>query len=101
MKRRVVFGLVAILAVLAVGVWWMTSPRDRWRYKMTVEVETPEGVRTGSAVREVRYQPGGGGWIAQSRPQWYLRGEAVAVDLPGGRTLYALMAGNDRDVNYG
>ena len=24
-----------------------------WRYKMTVEIETPEGIKTGSAVREV------------------------------------------------
>jgi hypothetical protein len=24
-----------------------------WRYKMTVEVETPEGIKTGSAVRQM------------------------------------------------
>jgi hypothetical protein len=58
---------------------------------MTVEVETPDGLRTGSAVREVDYvsaaYAGGNFNLFQLR----LRGEAVAVDLPGGRTLYALL----------
>lgn len=54
-----------------------------WRYKMTVEVETPEGIKTGSAVREMNL-------MFEPRPldppkQFYvshkMRGEAVAVDL--------------------
>ncbi|HEY0312884.1 MAG TPA: hypothetical protein VGC56_10365 [Allosphingosinicella sp.] len=98
MKWRV---LLALVAVLAVGVWWMTSPRDSWRYKMTVEVETPEGVRTGSAVREVRYQGRNGFFIAESQPQWRVHGEAIAVDMPGGRTVYALLRGNDGGADYG
>jgi hypothetical protein len=67
------------------------DPYPPFRYRMTVEVETPEGLRTGSAVREVDYVPAAyaGGDFAVFRLR--LRGEAVAVDLPGGKTLYALL----------
>jgi hypothetical protein len=49
----------------------------------------------------VTYRGRTGFFLADGRPQWRVLGEAVAVDLPGGRTLYALLAGNDRDVDYG
>ncbi|MFT4025920.1 MAG: hypothetical protein QM676_03845 [Novosphingobium sp.] len=62
-----------------------------YRYKMTVEVETPDGPRTGSSVIEVRTHespafPGPEAGGERSR----VRGEAVAVDLPAG-TLFALL----------
>ncbi|HTN15779.1 MAG TPA: hypothetical protein VL094_13335 [Sphingomonadaceae bacterium] len=58
---------------------------------MTVTVETPEGVRSGSAVLEstmsegVRYGDAGG-------IHYGLKGEAVAVDMPDGKTLFALLS---------
>jgi hypothetical protein len=69
---------------------------DRVRYKMVVKVETPQGVRTGFAVREVvRETPAPLPSIAESRTQYRLRGEAVPVDLPNGQTLFALLRSND------
>lgn len=69
-----------------------------YRFKMTVEVETPQGARAGLSVYEVtahesvaltsEERKGGGG----------LRGEAVTVDLPGGPlfvTLKMPVAGQD------
>ena len=62
-----------------------------YRYKLTVEVDTPQGLKTGYAVREVTYHEGiklpdsSGVSVKQ-------RGEAVAVDLPGGQTLFALLS---------
>lgn len=67
----------------------------KYHYKMTVEVETPDGLRPGSSVREVIYTedliakyliklPDAG--VVSVRQH----GEAVAVDLPGGQTLFAL-----------
>ncbi|KEO89086.1 hypothetical protein EH31_13690 [Erythrobacter longus] len=63
-----------------------------YRYRLTVEVDTPEGLRTGSSVIEVQravadpvINPSAS--ILRTR----IRGEAVAVDLPGGQTLYALL----------
>lgn len=62
-----------------------------FRYTLTVEVETPEGVRTGASVIEVKQSIGGSAGSGYS-PKIFrrARGDAVAVDLPGGKTLYAL-----------
>lgn len=67
-----------------------------YRYRLTVEVETPEGLKTGSSVIEVQQSMGrsagtGFGEIIMRR----VHGEAVSVDLPGGRTLFALLRSED------
>lgn len=73
-----------------------------YRFRMTVEVETPQGLKTGSSVMEItsyktmkltsEEHAGGGDF----------RGEAVVVDLPGG-PLFALLkndgTGQPLDVN--
>lgn len=62
----------------------------KWRYRLIVTVETPEGVRTGSSVREVTA-------LRQPRlsPHVYtsvdVEGEAVVVDLGGRGILFALI----------
>lgn len=53
-----------------------------YRYKLTVEVDTPEGVRTGSSVIEV---------IKPWRPRSRSRGQAVVVDLPTEQALFVLL----------
>ena len=63
------------------------------RYRMTVEVETPQGPRSGSSIVEakvIRELPlmGADGVV------YRIRGEAVVVDLPGGDALFALL-GNE------
>jgi hypothetical protein len=71
------------------------APEDRapdYRYRLTVEVETPEGVKTGSSVIEVRQSIGRTAMDGFGEQVFLrIRGEAVAVDLPDGRTLYALL----------
>jgi hypothetical protein len=73
------------------------SPPDMpdYRYRLTVEVDTPQGLRRGSSViqvhNELTYNPVGGGYSFGSEP----RGEATAVDLPGGQTLFALLTGEE------
>ncbi len=63
-----------------------------YRYRLTVEVETPEGLKTGSSVIEVEQNLGrAGGSPANSQIYRKVRGEAVAVDMPDGRTLFALL----------
>jgi hypothetical protein len=70
------------------------SPTSALRQRITVEVETPAGLRSGSAVVEtvIRY---GKSWGDASGVSIKLEGEAVAVDLPGGRTLFALLRSAD------
>lgn len=68
-----------------------------YRYRLTVEVETPEGLRTGSSVIEVRTRPSGtlhpGGIVSR------VRGEAVAVDLGARGILFALLSSEDDPDN--
>jgi hypothetical protein len=61
-----------------------------FRYRITVEVDTPQGLQSGSAVHEIEAHRNT--WFVNSAVRGRsLRGEAVAVDLPGGRTLFALL----------
>jgi hypothetical protein len=57
-----------------------------YRYRMTVEVDTPTGLRTGSSVIEVRPRLTG-----EFAADMVIDGEAVPVNLPDGRTIYALL----------
>lgn len=77
-----------------------TLNESEYHVRMTVEVETPEGIRTGSSVYEV----GAGNKTRLASEEGsryhYERGEAVAVDLPDGRVLLALIktGGNWGDI---
>lgn len=89
-SRRSAFGVLAAGATVLLGGCW--RPSETLRYRLTIEVETPQGVRSGSSVIEVR---------GVRNPDWVniegrgtrasFRGEAVAVDLPHGKTLFALL----------
>ena len=92
---RGVLGVVAS-AVLLSGCGLIKSYKP-FRYRLTVEVDTPQGLRTGSSVIEVERGEVGttlGGANTEAR------GEAVAVDLPGGQTLFALMKGDAETYNF-
>jgi hypothetical protein len=92
-KNKKLFKIaVTILGIFALGalVWNWAYPSASYRFRMTVEVETPQGLRSGSGVMKVmsyrtlaltsEEKPGGGGLI----------GEAVVVDLPDG-PLFVLL----------
>jgi hypothetical protein len=89
--------LVGLAVVAALIVWsFHSSKRSPYRYRMTVEIETPQGLRVGQSVREVSYY---------SRPQGVygakVRGEAAAIDLPDGPTLFALLFDANGMSDYG
>ncbi|MEA3050478.1 MAG: hypothetical protein QOG84_2314 [Sphingomonadales bacterium] len=83
---RVVLAAVAMPLVLA-GCGF--GGGESYRYRMTVIVDTPEGQRSGSSVIEVRGRSGG--FLSPSAYVSGIKGEAVAIDLPGGKTLFALL----------
>jgi hypothetical protein len=90
MARRGVFGLlIGGFAVLAGGCGALFPAR--YRFRLTVIVETPQGIRTGSSIYEVTAARTGGTLPEEAKRDWSVRGEAVAVDLPDGRTLFALL----------
>lgn len=76
-----------------------TVASGKWRYKMTVAVDTPEGLKTGSAVREVTMATG---WspLPEMTPSLEVKGEAVVVDLGERGVLFALMHGYNPDGYY-
>jgi len=98
-KRIVQAAWVALAALLLPGCAFAEDKAPDYRYRLTVEVETPEGLRTGSSVIEVQQTlMRAGGSPANQAVRWRVRGEAVAVDLPGGKTLFALLrSDNDPD----
>lgn len=95
--------VIVVLAGFFVSLF--IPPKNTVRYKMTVEVETPDGVVSGSAVREVTFEgqpkipivlP-----IGEDRGgHAILQGEAVFVDLGEGRSLFALLIGGIDDHEY-
>lgn len=103
MARRGFFGVLVGGALALLGACGV-SGGDTYRFKMTVEVDTPVGLKSGSSVYEVEAKnvaaltPGGVGL------QMKVKGEALAVDLPGGRTLFALLktvnAKGHNDLGY-
>lgn len=87
--RRAFLRTAAGFALVPLLIFCGTRYDGRLRYRMTVEVRTPRGLRTGSGVLEVR----AGSWLRGQVPS--LRGQAVPVDLPDGQTLYAVLSRPD------
>ncbi len=100
--RSGVFGIgTAILAVL--GLLYAARPRRtqasrEYRYKLTIEADTPAGVRRGSVVREI-------GWHRMWAPtpeahaeRVWQRGEAAVLDLPNGKAVFLLLGREPKDT---
>jgi hypothetical protein len=89
MKR--LFGLV-LLGLAALSLTGCGNSHA-WNQKLTVIVETPQGEVSGSAVTSISWSKNffSGGWGGAA---WHseVKGEAVAVDLGGGRMLFALLS---------
>ncbi len=88
--RRWVVGIGLAAGMLALGGCDLFYPSETIRYRMTVDVETPEGVRSGSSVLESNIT-GGTSFGDASGIQFDLSGEAVAVPLPNDKVLFALL----------
>lgn len=111
MRRQILVMAIVLVATLvtgcgqtgADGVTRNASGGRDWppyRYRLSVEVNTPQGLRTGSSVIEVRVHKAGQYTIpSPGSIISTLRGEAVAVDLPHGRTLYALLR-SEEDADW-
>ena len=97
------FGTLAgALLVIVFGVsacWNTVYPTNSFRYRLTVEVDTPEGVKSGSSVIEVteRQQPKFGD---APSGQMSIKGEAVTVDLGARGLLFVLLKGASQDPTF-
>lgn len=83
--------LLCVLAVVAA--WNFAYPTQSLRYKITVNIETPEGLKSGSAVRQVTMRPQP--LLPQGGAVFDVIGEAVVVDLGARGKLFAVMGTDD------
>lgn len=90
---------LAVAFVLLLGGCWFDST-PAYRYRLTVEVETPEGRRSGSSVIEVDTRAVRSGMAPGSTgAEIRFRGEAVTVDLGKRGMLFAVLR-SDNDADW-
>jgi hypothetical protein len=100
-----IFGIIVLCIALLIGgavVWYQLAyPTYAYRYRMTVEVLVDGVVHSGSSVIEVKIQTQPK-LLSNSTIVNHVNGDAVFVDLGGGKNIFALLLGgrNDDDVNY-
>ena len=92
--KQKTFILIALLCVLlasaaAFAMGDYIIPKT-WNYKITIEVETPDGTKTGSAIRQNRVRKELAGHLGQGVITYDNIGEAVVVDLEDKGILFYL-----------
>ena len=99
MTRREMMGVLASIGAVALSGCGRRYPA--YRYRMTVEVDTPQGLRTGSSVIEVSTSGGSNplGMLPWTEVHSQVRGEAVAVDVAPRKTLFALLQSSSGNVD--
>ena len=86
-------GPIVLLAALVIGDQIRIN-RPGHKYRLTVEVETPQGLKSASGIMAV-FPDRGYSRGAQTRT----KGDAVFVDLGAGKNLIALLAQIDKSVD--
>lgn len=86
-------GPLALLAVLVIGDQIRIN-RPGHKYRLTIEVETPAGIKSASGVMAVTPDRG---YSRRGRTQ--MSGDALFVDLGGGKNLLALLAHVDKTLD--
>lgn len=93
MKRRGVFALMLAGVVMSLPGCGVAGERlPDYRYRLTVEVDTPQGIRTGSSVIQVASSVASKLALSPGKVSNQIKGEAVTVNLPGGQVLVALLS---------
>lgn len=101
MARRGLLGLLAGSAAAVLGGCGLLGGSS-YRFKMTVEVETPTGVKTGSSVYEVTAKKLVALTSEAAERVMGTRGEALVLDLPDGPVFALMKTPNDaQDVALG
>ncbi|MET3615906.1 hypothetical protein ABID16_004253 [Rhizobium aquaticum] len=85
--------LILILIALRLLVLASCGKDYDWHQKLTVEVETPEGLKTASSVMSARLSDTHGPFVPAEANgvSFQLNGEAVALEVSRGRYLFVLL----------
>lgn len=87
-RRDVLFAIGSSVTASAIAGCGLVAPHWVYRYRLTLEVDTPNGVKTGASVIEVRRKKAINGAI-----EGKVQGEAAVVDLGDRGLLFALLRG--------
>jgi hypothetical protein len=87
---NMVFGYTALVALGGCR----AGETPSYRYKLAIEVQTPEGPRSAYSVIGVQFYGAMKGFEALSGGSVKARGQAIALDLPNGKTLFVLLRSN-------
>lgn len=91
-RREAFWALVGGLTMLT-GCGWLPPPQ--YRFRMTVEVATPQGMKTGSSVYQVWAYANAAKVLPEEHTRdWGVKGEAVVIDLPTGPVFALMETGN-------
>jgi hypothetical protein len=97
-RRNVLLAGVVVAMTMALGACGSAGERS-YRFRMTVEADTPQGPRTGSSVMEVVAERQDK-FVPEARPLVSgLKGEAVTVDTPSG-PIFVLLKLPHGDKTY-
>jgi hypothetical protein len=88
--KRFGIALLMIAAMLGGAAFYYSCPDHR--YRLTIEIDTPEGVKSGSSVIAVYASDVKWGLPEAKGFRSRITGEAVFVDLGSGRNVIALLA---------
>jgi len=81
---------LALVAIVVVGSLIYLNRPDH-KYRLTIDIQTPDGIKSGSSVIAV-YHAKDGGIIPGVGGGTGIKGDAIFIDLGGGRNLVALLA---------
>ena len=90
---------IVLAVAILLGWGWIYLARPEHKYRLTIDVQTPGGVRSASGVMAVHMGkdagllPGAGGSIG-------VKGDALFVDLGDGRHLIATLAHGKNAANF-
>jgi hypothetical protein len=88
-------GIIALALLFVLIPIYINYPWGTYRYRVTVEIVTPEGIKIGSAVREIRVHTEPGFFGVRKQGIDRLIGEAVVIDLGTRGVVLALLSEDD------
>jgi hypothetical protein len=83
---------VACIGLVGLAGYFILHPSYTNRFRLTIEIDTPDGIKSGSSVIETtKWESGGWGPIEARGVRAEARGEAVFVDLGNDRFVVGLL----------
>jgi hypothetical protein len=91
--------IIAVIILSPFAYCQIRYPSYTYRYKVIVEVETPQGIKTGSSVVQVYTTESMESLKVVSSNGLYIKGEGTIVDIAEGKTLFVLLNGAPSEGN--